>query len=85
MVQELVLEIRKLFNMAQDGIVPSKLCTMMEGIKEKSTEKDFYSGFISHLQKAMIFYKAEKTVERVMEFVATFTTFATIKKQNDKV
>ena len=82
---ELILEIRKLFNMAQDGVVPSKICDMMEDIKENNNEKDFYSGFINHLQKAMIFYKAEKAVERVMDFVATFTTFATIKKQNEKV
>ena len=85
MVQQLVLDIRKLFNMVQDGVVPSKICDMMESIKENNSDKDFYSGFINHLQKAMIFYKAEKAVERVMDFVAIFTTFATIKKQNDKV
>ena len=79
-----LVEMRKLFNMAQDGVVPSKLCDLMESIQIESEEEQFNSNFINHLQKTMIFYKAEKCVERVMDFVASFTTFATLKKQKEQ-
>jgi len=79
-----LLEMRKLFNMAQDGVVPSKLCDLMEGIQIESEEEQFNENFISHLQKTMVFYKTEKCVERVMDFVASFTTFATLKKQKEE-
>uniref|UniRef100_A0A7M6DLJ3 Nuclear condensin complex subunit 3 C-terminal domain-containing protein n=1 Tax=Clytia hemisphaerica TaxID=252671 RepID=A0A7M6DLJ3_9CNID len=83
MADNLVSEMRKLFNMAQDGVVASKLCNMMEDIQKNNNEDAFYAGFINHLQKAMVFYNAATCVERVMEFAAAFTTFATIKKQKE--
>ncbi|XP_057304839.1 condensin complex subunit 3-like isoform X2 [Hydractinia symbiolongicarpus] len=79
-----MLDVRKIFNMAQDGVVASRLCDMMTAIQKTCSVEDFWSAFLNHLQKTMIYYKADIVVERVIDFIATFTTHSSILKNKEK-
>ena len=74
----LLLKVRELFNFAQDGhIVLSKLCEQMADLQAEATVNQFWDAFIHHVQKSIIYFKAEATVERVMDFIANFATYST--------
>jgi len=80
----LLLDVRQVFNKAQDGIVVSKLCDSMYSYEENNTEEEFWESFLDHLRKAMIYYKAEPAVEKVMEFCAVYATFHKRSKTQNK-
>ena len=77
----LITDVRKIFNAAQDGIVASKLCEQLSNLQVISEEEEFLGAFLDHLKKVMIYYKPETVVERIIEFCACFATYTSTKKK----
>ena len=85
MATDTMQEIRKIFNMAQDGVNSQKLCEMLSPLQSSADEEEFWLAFLNHVQKTMIYYKSETVVERVISFIAAFSTYATVKKSKEQV
>jgi len=81
----LLHKVREVFNQAQDGdIVLSKLCEKLSSLQLESSEEDFLEAFIHHIEKSIIYYKSEPSVERVVDLIANFATYATRLRNKQK-
>ena len=82
--ESVMLQVRSVFDAVQDGMVVSKGVENLNKMKDSANRNEFWEAFLNHIQKAMIFYKAEPAVERIMEFIARFATFPLAAKRKEK-
>lgn len=67
--------VRSVFEQAQRGFQHhNKLLAELKKLHDKSSQDEFQKSFLWHLKHAMVVFNREPAVERVIEFVAKYTT-----------
>lgn len=67
--------VTRVFEKAQRGFQHhNKLLTELKKLHDKSSQDEFQKSFVWHLKHAMVVFNREPAVERVIEFVANYTT-----------
>lgn len=87
MATTLIGKVREIFNLAHNGsVVTSKLCERLTTIQNDNGEGEaFWDSFIHHVQKSIIYFKNEPSVERVMDFIANYAIYLTHLKNKEKL